>query len=228
VINAIRHLRHNVVAYVALVAAIGTGGAYAADKIGSRDVAKNAIRSKHVKNGSLGPKDLSIKLADGVTGPQGPAGPAGAQGEPGPQGERGLQGERGPQGEAGAAIFDGPVPSGKTITGVFGLQAPLASGKKMVQWISLPVRAPQALDDASVNFSPNATDAIDKDAACTGSSGQPTAPAGKVCLYYEGASGTSSYEGKGAGPFGFKLEMTSSGSNVDFVRVSGAWAYTAP
>jgi hypothetical protein len=39
----------NVTATIALVAALGMGGAYAADKIGSKDIGKNAVKSKHIK-----------------------------------------------------------------------------------------------------------------------------------------------------------------------------------
>jgi hypothetical protein len=225
--KTLNHLSRNAVAYVALVAAVGTGSAFAAEKIGSRDVAKNAIRSKHVKDGSLRPADFASGAlaggAVGATGPQGPRGPEGPQGAPG------APGAQGPKGEAGAAIFDGPIPSGKTVTGVFGHQAPLASGKKIITWVSLPVRAPAALSTADVNFDPNVTDATDKDATCTGSVGAPTAPPGKVCLYASGSSGTSAVEGAADNnPYGFKVEMTSNGGNVDFVRIAGTWAYTAP
>jgi hypothetical protein len=87
--NALRHLRRNAVAYVALIAAIGTGAAYAADKITSRQIAKNAIKAKHIKNGQVGTADVAdgglraIDFAGGELprGEQGPAGPAGPQGE---------------------------------------------------------------------------------------------------------------------------------------------------
>ena len=57
------HLRQNLVAYVALAVALGTGTAYAAVNIpnGSVTSAKirtNAVTSTKVKNGSLKPKDL--------------------------------------------------------------------------------------------------------------------------------------------------------------------------
>src|SRR3954447_24623194 len=57
------HLRRNLVAYLALVVALGTGTAYAAASIpdGSITAAKlhkNAVTSNKVKNGSLKPKDL--------------------------------------------------------------------------------------------------------------------------------------------------------------------------
>lgn len=221
----LNYLRRNAVAYVALVVAIGTGGAYAAEKIGSRDVAKNAIRSKHVKDGSLRPVDF---VAGTLGSGSGATGPAGGTGPQGPQGPQGPKGDQGAEGKPGAAIFDGPIPSGKTVTGVYGVQLPLAAGKKVVTSVSLPVRAPVALSDAVVNFESNASDATDKDATCTGSTSQPTAPAGKVCLYSNGSSGTAAYQGLADSAYGFKVEMTSNGGNDDFVRVAGTWAYTAP
>lgn len=41
----------NVVASLALIVAVGTGGAYAANLIGPRDIAKNAVRSRHIRRG---------------------------------------------------------------------------------------------------------------------------------------------------------------------------------
>jgi hypothetical protein len=39
----------NVISVIALFIALGGVGAYAADKLGSKDIAKNAIKSKHIK-----------------------------------------------------------------------------------------------------------------------------------------------------------------------------------
>ena len=61
----------NVTATLALVVALGTGGAYAASKIGPKDIAKNAVRSKHIKAGQVKTPDLrggavtSAKIANG-------------------------------------------------------------------------------------------------------------------------------------------------------------------
>lgn len=54
-------LRGNVVAYLALVLALGTGGAYAADKIGSGQIAANAVRSKQIAPGALTEKHGVIR-----------------------------------------------------------------------------------------------------------------------------------------------------------------------
>jgi hypothetical protein len=56
------HLRSNAVAYVALFVALGGTGAWAADKITSADIAKNAVRSKQIKKNAVKTK----KIADGA------------------------------------------------------------------------------------------------------------------------------------------------------------------
>jgi len=56
-----------VVAYLALFAALATGGAYAADKIGSGDIAKKAVKSKHVAKNAIKSKHVKnndLKIAD--------------------------------------------------------------------------------------------------------------------------------------------------------------------
>ncbi len=48
-----------ITATVALALAVGMGGAYAADKIGSKDVATGAVKSKHIKDGQVKTADLA-------------------------------------------------------------------------------------------------------------------------------------------------------------------------
>lgn len=48
----------NVVATIALFGMVAGGGAYAASKIGPKDIAKNAVRSKHIKDGQVKAGDL--------------------------------------------------------------------------------------------------------------------------------------------------------------------------
>jgi hypothetical protein len=65
------HLRANAVAYLALFVALGGTSAWAADKITSGQIAKNAVLSKHIKRGQvkradIGPRAVtSSKVADG-------------------------------------------------------------------------------------------------------------------------------------------------------------------
>ena len=64
-----RHVRSNLIGYLALFVALGGTGAYAADQIGSEDIAKNAVKSKHLKNGQLREADLKPSLRRQITNP---------------------------------------------------------------------------------------------------------------------------------------------------------------
>jgi Collagen triple helix repeat (20 copies) len=89
------------VAFVALFLAV-SGTATAAHLITGRQIARNAITGKHVRDHSLSARDFSGSVAGpaGPAGLNGPRGFTGAKGERGPQGDRGVQGERGLPGEA--------------------------------------------------------------------------------------------------------------------------------
>jgi hypothetical protein len=70
-----------VVSYVALVVALGTGGAYAADKIGSKDISRNAVKAKHIAPNAVTSSEVapgSLVLEDFAPGqiPQGSGPPA--------------------------------------------------------------------------------------------------------------------------------------------------------
>lgn len=96
-------------ALLLVVAALLSGGAYAAGKVTGAQIAKNAISSKQVKNGSLKPADLSAAAKAGLAGPKGPPGPAGAVGPAGPAGPAGPQGAKGDTGATGATGAQGPA-----------------------------------------------------------------------------------------------------------------------
>ena len=72
----------------------------------------------------------------------------------------------------------------------------------------------------------------DTDVGCTGNPANPTAPAGKVCIYVSAAdhafnlNGYSVLFGTGASPYGFKLKWDASTAGDTFVDAT--WAYTAP
>jgi len=72
-----------IVAYAALFVAVG-GTSYAAATIGSDDIQRNAVRSKHVKNHSLLKRDFKGgQLPAGKRGPVGLRGPRGLTGTAG-------------------------------------------------------------------------------------------------------------------------------------------------
>src|SRR5690349_6073367 len=94
-ITAARHVRRNVVAYVALFFAMTSTSYAAATKL----LPPNSVGTGQVINGSLLKVDFkSGQLPRGARGPAGPAGPAGAQGPGGAQGAPGPPGAPGPAG----------------------------------------------------------------------------------------------------------------------------------
>jgi Collagen triple helix repeat (20 copies) len=117
--NAHRPSPAMVVSIVALIAGFA-GSAIAgpaAKLISGKQIKRNAITSRHVKDGSLRLQDLSSKFrvsmtsrgtARGLRGATGPQGPQGAQGSQGPQGERGPQGPKGEPGVPGTPGTPGP------------------------------------------------------------------------------------------------------------------------
>jgi hypothetical protein len=115
---------------MALVLALGMGGAYAAGKVGPGEIAKNAVKSKHLTNSGVKTRDLAAgavtaeKLADGVEGIEGPRGPAGATGDPGRRGPAGPKGDAGPQGSAGPKGDPGP-------SGLSGYQVLISPGQSV-------------------------------------------------------------------------------------------------
>jgi hypothetical protein len=95
-----RHLRRNVVAYLALLFAL-SGTSYAA---ATKLLPANSVGTKQVINGSLLKKDFKPgQLPRGARGAQGSPGRAGPQGLRGPAGPQGAQGARGSQGAQGPA-----------------------------------------------------------------------------------------------------------------------------
>jgi Collagen triple helix repeat (20 copies) len=98
----------NVIASLALFVALG-GVSWAAvtlpaNSVGKRQLARNAVTSEKVANGSLKAKDFAAgQLPTGRRGPAGPAGPAGTAGERGDRGDAGPAGSKGEQGDAGPA-----------------------------------------------------------------------------------------------------------------------------
>jgi hypothetical protein len=125
-----------VVSSLALAVAV-SGTAYAAHELGRHEVetsnlaprsvtkskiAKDAITSRRVKDGTLRARDFRPgELVAGAPGPQGKTGPAGPAGRAGDDGPAGAPGATGPRGDTGA-----PGPAGAT--GATGPAGPAGSG----------------------------------------------------------------------------------------------------
>jgi hypothetical protein len=229
---ALVHLRRHVVAYLALFFAIGGAGAYAAgalpkNSVGAKQLKRNAVTSKKVKDGTLRAADFaSGQLQAGPRGQVGPQGDRGPIGEQGPQGKEGPEGKEGKQGASGFSVLSGPPPSGTTMAGYFGDQMPLATGKKFTMGISFPIPLASG-QPAAVVFAPGVSGAT-TDATCEGNHNAPTAPPGKVCVYSKGSSGAGTPDISNVSQVGFGIGVPASGGNPDFVGFNGVWAYTAP
>ena len=94
----LRHLRGNLIAYVALLFALTSTSYAAATKL----LPANSVGSKQVINHSLLKKDFkSAQLPRGPRGARGPQGTSGARGATGTQGPQGIQGAKGDKGDTG-------------------------------------------------------------------------------------------------------------------------------
>jgi hypothetical protein len=219
-----------VVALIALFVAMG-GVSYglATGSVNSREIKNNTVRSKDIRNNNVTTRDLRNNSARGrdvrnnsLTGRD--------------INESTLEGLIAPP-APGQPAAPAQVPSGATVTGSFGdIASPPgtagASTPFQRQVIGFALQAPANLTDAQVNAAPGAAGG-DDDATCTGSANNPTAPAGKVCLYsssqYSGAvngtltgfavPGTNSRHG---------FQVRSTGTAGSFGGFIGTWAYTAP
>jgi hypothetical protein len=220
-----------------------TGTIETRPKCGTRErtVNKELLRRVFVAKGPAGPQ--------GLTGSQGPEGPAGSQGPAGPQGltgSAGPAGDAGPQGPAGAGAFD-PIPSGKTVKGVFGgyddnIYEP--GGNFVI--ISLAASAPVGIESEDIiirgipslfyNGCPECSEAYDDGTICSGSPEAPTAPPGKVCIYpthtgnvarAAGSTGAWDFPTSDGFQIGWGLYVETGSSHRDS-SFYGVWAYTAP
>ncbi len=108
-----RHVRHNVVGYLALFAALG-GTSYAAAQLPSGSVGTPQLRNAAVTAAKVKPHSLLAsdfaggQLRPGPQGARGLSGPQGTPGAAGPQGARGPAGPQGPAGQDGARGSEGP------------------------------------------------------------------------------------------------------------------------
>lgn len=180
------YLRRHGVALLALFIALG-GTSYAAAQLAKNSVGPRQIKPHGVVRGDIRPDAVDgSKVADGTlsaqdfkagglpSGPQGPTGPAGPHGSPGPAG---------PAGKAGN--FGATLQSGQTLTGTWTVRGyrPGTSAVGASDAISFPVPLATApIQAAMKRVVPNEPGEATT-AQCPGSSGDPRAAAGVLCLY---------------------------------------------
>ncbi len=122
------------------------------------------------------------------------------------------------------------IPSGITVTGELSWDGhqPTNTGLDSLT-VNLSGIAPVPLTHAEVNF---ATSGADADPTCSGSATNPTAPAGKVCIYLWSLSGidlgfTAGYAGA-LSTRAFRVMWRASGNDNGEELLRATWAYTAP
>jgi len=221
-------------ALVLLVTATATG--QVRGLITGRDIRNNTVTSADIKNRTILARDLKRSLIRSLRGQRGPRGAAGQAGFAGPAGPAGPAGATGPAGPAGAKGDPGlsaldPVPSGRTIHGVVGLDVDAETdGKDWGVLMTMPMSGSAVLGDGDVHIAhvaPTSGESAAEQAACTGTPAGPTAPPGKVCIYVQDSANAAGLLGEGVNSNqGFKLKFTNSAAGNSFV--DAAWAYTAP
>lgn len=125
------------------------------------------------------------------------------------------------------------IPTGQTVTGsiVYDGHSGGDTSSDNVN-VDLPGIAPVALTSETVNVSASSGAVGDPDATCLGSSAEPTAPAGKVCIYIDSSSGIDLGSVSGlvillpTRSFDLTFDPTGIGDADEFIFAT--WAYTAP
>ncbi|MFY9586569.1 MAG: hypothetical protein WAT66_03825 [Actinomycetota bacterium] len=224
-----------IVTSIALVAIfVSVNLSMAAGEVTNSDIATGAVNSRTIRDGGI----LNTDLRTGSVNTR-------------------VLRDRGIAGidlasSAFGAVQGSTIASGVTVRGVVGGDfegfTATAGGpcEDNCDWgvdASLPFAAPVGLTDATVlvdtalclsdcpGISADSSESSSA-ATCLGSATNPTAPAGKVCIYVAGAAnavelaGYSVMPGTGASKYGFKLKWVSTTADDSFV--DAVWAYTAP
>ena len=159
-----------------------SGGAWAAKKYLITSTAQIKPSVLKELKGPAGSKGVpGAGGTAGAPGPQGPQGPQGAPGAPGAPGKEGVEGKEGKTGQTG---FTEVLPSGETETGTWsvGLIAP-ATEQIVIAPISFSIQL--GAEGEAVYLDEAATATKAGTGGCTGSAAEPSAPAGKLCIYTE-------------------------------------------
>ena len=194
-----------VVAWLALVIALGGGTAYAAHKIHYLITSTTQIK----------PSVLTKLKRSGPTGPAGETGPSGATGS------------IGATGPAGPELTT--LPSGKTETGAIEIDVTAPTTAVVVGSGSISFPTPLA-STPTTTYVPSGSTTAD----CTGSASAPSAAAGYLCLYEGGHADLGGVHivdprngGSEASPYGAGVWIFSGGTAAT-AYMDGTWAVTAP
>jgi hypothetical protein len=222
----LRHLRRNLVAYLALFVALG-GTSYAAIKlpknsVGEKQIKKNAVTGTKIKNGSV----TASKIKNGSA----TSSKIGSNSITSPKVQDGsLTRADFRSGEVPNA-FNGTLPSGSSLRGTWSASgAGVASGPPAVGAVSFGV---------VLGSAPNPHFVFDGDTAstsCPGNAAAPSAARGQLCVYQSGGfdnvgsiilRAPGSNDDPTASPFGTVVVVSPDTDGP--IQSSGSWAVTAP
>jgi hypothetical protein len=206
------------VALTALFVALG-GTGYAATKLsaGRSEAAHVAVKHKKHKTTTV-----LVRCAATTVTCKGKPGPAGPQGSQGSQGTSGLKGDPG-----ATNSYPATLPSGQTERGVFAGEADDVGNANAHTYATAAFPIPLAgAPTANIIQSGGASTA-----QCPGSSANPQATAGNLCVYVNNSSGAVTVfdPSNPANPinsskWGATISIISSGAAYEY----GTWAVTAP
>lgn len=204
-----------VVSTIALVAALG-GTSYAAfslpnNSVGTKQLKNGAVTGPKIKNGTIGKAKLNVTglvvpdalRADSATNATNASHASSAD----------------------TVTGQGTLASGHTEIGIIGgrFQNGATANSPMGISTTFPLMAPVALDNSHIQVAPTAQ--------CSGSTANPTAARGFVCIYPDilvSANGVSGNTGvAGDMKLGFQMEWNATTANAQS-SVRAEWAYTAP
>ena len=205
----IRLVQRNGIALLALFLALG-GTTYAAS---TALIGKNTVASPQVVNGSLKTIDLSKKARKALHGAKGAKGNKGNAGAKGPTGAQGAQGATGAQGP----FPSGSLPAGNTVRGYWAIGG---SGTSFwLDGISYGFRMSAALTAHLITL------AGTPPAECPGTTDDPAAQAGHVCIFVKENTNMNNPTPFNTTKQGLGIFSTVVGGTVGFI--DGTWAATS-
>lgn len=114
-----------------------------------------------------------------------------------------------------------------TVTGYYWYDSHAPASSDYLMTIQLPGVPPAPASSLDVNFSvDNLAATVDDDASCTGSVSEPTAPAGKLCMYAVNAVNAVTLAGGLTVDGTFRVTWVANAAGDMYFGFS--YAYTAP
>jgi hypothetical protein len=206
----------NVMATIAVFIALGgTSYGLATGSIDSREIKNNSVHGNDIRNATIVSRDVKdgALLAEDFKAGQLPAGPAGAQG---PQGARGAKGDTGAPGSIPATL-----PSGQTVRGAYAASGIATETRDVMRDApSFPYRLAAEPD---THFIPVGGAPL---AACPGTTSNPQAQSGHLCVYEHVSQNADTLVDDPAGTLLFGFVIQSSAVAAGQVQSRGSWAVT--